>query len=143
MCQVIIAVMTPDDTDIASLIEVGVIANRVPPVLRNIGAGRNEGTLGKLRYAYLVERLVHADAHTLLADINDQGREPVYCDSPHLRATRRSDRRHRFENEECNHLEQFTLLKKRPHPVILSGYPATLYDRTRPGRKNLELPVMH
>ena len=142
LCQAIIALMPPHNTYIESHLGGGAIMKRKPPALRNIGVDRNERTLERFQCPYPVE-LVHGCAHRFLADFPYQGRELVYCDPPYLHGTRSSDRRYRFDYEDCDHLELLELLKRLPCPVILSGYPSALYDEALVGWRSLELQVMN
>jgi site-specific DNA-adenine methylase len=142
LCQAIIALMPPHDTYIESHLGGGAIMKRKPPALRNIGIDRNERALETFKCPYPVE-LVQGCAHRFLANFAYQGRELVYCDPPYLHSTRSSDRRYRFDYEESDHLELLGLLQKLPCPVILSGYPSTLYDEQLSGWGSVELQVMN
>ncbi len=142
LCQPIIALMPPHDTYIETHLGGGAIMQRKPPALSNIGIDRSQRALERFQCAYAVE-LVHGCAHQFLADYDYRGRELIYCDPPYLRATRSSSRRYRFDYEESDHLELLALLKKLPCRVILSGYPAALYDECLSGWQSLELQVMN
>jgi len=142
LCQSIIALMPPHETYIETHLGGGAIMQRKPPALRSIGIDRNQRTLERFECSYPVQ-LVHGCAHRFLTDYAYQGRELIYCDPPYLHQTRSSSRRYRFDYEESDHLELLGLLKTLPCPVILSGYPATLYDECLAGWQSLELQVMN
>jgi len=67
----------------------------------------------------------------------------VYSDPPYLHETRSSGRRYRFDYTETDHRELLALLKGLPCAVILSGYPAALYDEQLGDWQRLELQVMN
>lgn len=142
LCQPIIALMPPHETYIETHLGGGAIMQRKRPALRSIGIDRSQRALERFQCPYAVE-LVHGCAHRFLADYDYRGRELIYCDPPYLHATRSSSRRYRFDYEEQDHLELLDLLKTLPCQVILSGYPATLYDERLAGWQSLELQVMN
>ena len=142
LCQAIIALMPPHDTYIETHLGGGAIMKRKSPALTNIGIDRNAKTLLQFEGSCPVQ-LVHGCAHQFLRDYDFRGRELVYCDPPYLHATRTSTRRYRFDYTEQHHIELLALLKQRPCPVILSGYPSTLYDQTLDDWRSLEIQVMN
>jgi len=142
LCQAIIALMPPHDTYIETHLGGGAIMKRKSPALTNIGIDRNAKTLLQFEGSCPVQ-LVHGCAHQFLRDYDFRGRELVYCDPPYLHATRTSTRRYRFDYTEQHHIELLALLKQLPCPVILSGYPSTLYDQTLDDWRSLEIQVMN
>ena len=134
--------MPPHETSIESHLGGGAIMKRKLPALRNIGIGRNQRALERFQCDYPVER-VHGCAHRFLSDFDYRGRELVYCDPPYLHATRNGKRRYRFEYEARDHLELLQLLKTLPCPVMLSGYPSSLYEQELAGWRSLSLQVMN
>ena len=86
---------------------------------------------------------VHGCAHRFLGAYPFTGRELLYCDPPYLLHTRTSGRRYRYDYEEQDHVELLALLNAVPCPVILSGYPAALYDEQLADWRTLEVQVMN
>lgn len=142
LCQPIIALMPPHDTYIETHLGGGAIMKRKPAALRNIGIDLNPRALADFHCNYPVER-VNRCAHQFLAEYDYQGSELVYCDPPYLQRTRTSGRRYRFDYEEADHIELLALLKTLPCQIILSGYPAALYDDLLSEWRSLELQVMN
>lgn len=142
LCQPIIALMPPHDTYIETHLGGGAIMRRKPAARRNIGIDLDVRALERFQCDYPVEK-IHGCAHRFLAEYPFTGRELVYSDPPYLRHTRTSTRRYRFDYEERDHLELLGLLKALPCPVILSGYPSTLYDEWLGDWQTLELQVMN
>lgn len=142
LCQAIIALMPPHDTYIETHLGGGAIMQRKPPALRNIGIDRDARALKRLRCDYPVEK-VHGCAHRFLGAYPFTGRELLYCDPPYLLHTRTSGRRYRYDYEEQDHVELLALLNAMPCPVILSGYPAALYDEQLADWRTLEVQVMN
>jgi hypothetical protein len=142
LCQAIIALMPPHDTYIETHLGGGAIMQRKPPALRNIGIDLDARALKRLRCDYPVEK-VHGCAHRFLGEYPFTGRELLYCDPPYLLHTRTSGRRYRYDYEEQDHVELLALLKAVPCPVILSGYPAALYDEQLADWRTLEVQVMN
>jgi DNA adenine methylase len=142
LCQPIIAMMPPHDTYIETHLGGGAIMRRKPPALRNIAIDLDLKPLAAFDCDYPVEK-VHGCAHQFLSGYDYSGRELVYCDPPYLHSTRTSTRRYRYEYEEQDHVKLLELLKGLPCPVILSGYPSSLYDELLPDWRVLELQVMN
>ena len=142
LCQRIIALMPPHDTYIETHLGGGAIMKRKPPALRNIGIDLDPRALARFECDYPVEK-IHGCAHRFLAEYPFAGRELVYSDPPYLKHTRTSRRRYRFDYEVQDHVELLELLKELPCSVILSGYPASLYDELLPDWRTLELQVMN
>jgi len=142
LCQPIIALMPPHDTYIETHLGGGAIMKRKPPALRNIGIDLDARALARFECDYPVEK-IHGCAHGFLAEYPFAGRELVYSDPPYLKHTRTSRRRYRFDYEVQDHVELLQLLKELPCSVILSGYPASLYDELLADWRTLELQVMN
>ena len=142
LCQPIIALMPPHDTYIETHLGGGAIMRRKPPARHNIGIDLNARAIERFQCDYPVEK-VHGCAHRFLAVYPFTGRELIYCDPPYLQHTRTSGRRYRFDYEERDHIELLALLKTLPCPVMLSGYPSTLYDDWLGDWQRLELQVMN
>jgi DNA adenine methylase len=142
LCQPIIALMPPHDTYIETHLGGGAIMKRKAPALRNIGIDLEPRALARFECDYPVEK-IHGCAHRFLAEYPFAGRELVYSDPPYLKHTRTSRRRYRFDYEVQDHVELLELLKELPCSVILSGYPASLYDELLADWRTLELQVMN
>jgi hypothetical protein len=73
---------------------------------------------------------IHADARSWLSKANLAHGTVVYCDPPYLREVRSSRKlyAHEFDTE-AQHEGLLTVLKKLTVPVLLSGYPSSLYAR--------------
>ena len=142
LCQAIIALMPPHETYIETHLGGGAIMQRKPPALNNIGIDRDPQALARFQCHYPVQK-IHGCAHRFLAEYPFAGRELIYSDPPYLPHTRTSGRRYRFDYEEADHLELLAHLKRLPCPVILSGYPSTLYDERLEGWRSLQLQVMN
>jgi DNA adenine methylase len=142
LCQPIIALMPPHDTYIETHLGGGAIMKRKPAARHNIGIDLNARALARFQCDYPVET-IHGCAHRFLAEYPFTGRELVYSDPPYLLHTRTSGRRYRFDYQEPDHIELLELLKSLPCQVILSGYPAALYDERLSDWGNLELQVMN
>jgi hypothetical protein len=140
--QAIIAMMPPHDTYIETHLGGGAIMKRKPPALNNIGIDLNPRPLSAFQCPYPVH-LVNGCAHQFLSTYDYRGGELVYCDPPYLAHTRTSARKYRFDYTQQDHIELLTLLKSLPCPVILSGYPSSLYDDLLGQWNTLQLQVMN
>ena len=100
---------------------------RKAPAMRSIGIDRDQRALDRFRCEYPVE-LVHGCAHAFLASFAFRGTELVYSDPPYLHATRRSDRRYRYEYTDADHATLLALLRSLACQVMVSGHPSALYD---------------
>ena len=100
---------------------------RKAPATRSIGIDRDQRALDRFRCDYPVE-LVHGCAHAFLASFAFRGTELVYSDPPYLHATRRSDRRYRYEYTDADHATLLALLRSLSCQVMVSGHPSALYD---------------
>jgi hypothetical protein len=142
LCQAIIALMPPHETYIETHLGGGAIIQRKPPALRNIGIDLDAKALARLSCPFPVEK-VHGSAHRFLTEFPFSGRELLYCDPPYLLTTRTSGRRYRYDYTEQDHRDLLALLRLVPCPVILSGYPSSLYNEQLPDWRTLELQVMN
>ncbi|MCP4046817.1 MAG: DNA adenine methylase [Gammaproteobacteria bacterium] len=142
LCQPLIAMMPPHDTYIETHLGGGAIMQRKPPALINIGIDLDERALNEFTCDYPVH-LVTECAYHYLKHYDYQGRELIYCDPPYLHHTRTSGRRYRYDYEQSDHIDLLMLLKTLPCPVMLSGYPSSLYDDLLGDWYSLELQVMN
>ena len=142
LCQPLIAAMPPHATYIETHLGGGAIMQRKPPALRNIGIDRSARAIAAFRCQYAVE-LVHGCCHRFLAEFPFAGDELVYADPPYLHATRKSQRRYRYDYTLAEHEELLALLQGLPCAVMLSGYPCELYERALQGWHSLSLQVMN
>jgi hypothetical protein len=142
LCQPIIALMPPHDIYIETHLGGGAIMKRKPAARRNIGIDLDARALARFQCDYPLEK-VHGCAHRFLAEYPFTGRELVYSDPPYLQHTRTSSRRYRYDYEERDHIELLELLGRLPCPVMLSGYPSSLYDQWLGDWQTLELQVMN
>lgn len=142
LCQAIMAMMPPHETYIETHLGGGAIMKRKAAALHNIGIDLNERALARFACDYQVE-LIHGCAHAFLAAYPFRGRELIYCDPPYLRSTRSSARRYRFDYSEQDHRALLELLKGLPCQVMVSGYPAALYDELLGAWRSVELQVMN
>ena len=142
LCQPLIAAMPPHATYIETHLGGGAIMQRKPPALRNIGIDRSARAIGAFRCEYEVE-LVHGCCHRFLAEFPFAGDELVYADPPYLQATRKSQRRYRYDYTQADHEELLALLQALPCAVMLSGYPSELYERALADWHSLSLQVMN
>jgi len=142
LCQPLIAAMPPHATYIETHLGGGAIMQRKPPALRNIGIDRSARAIESFRCEYEVE-LVHGCCHRFLAEFPFAGDELVYADPPYLQATRKSQRRYRYDYTQAEHEELLALLQALPCAVMLSGYPSELYERALADWHSLSLQVMN
>lgn len=142
LCQAIIAMMPPHDTYIETHLGGGAIMKRKPAARHNIGIDIDPRPLSAFACHYPVH-LVNGCAHQFLSSYDFSGSELVYCDPPYLAPTRTSGRKYRFDYTKQDHLELVAMLKTLPCPVILSGYPSSLYDDLLGKWNTLQLQVMN
>ena len=102
--------------------------------MRSIGIDRDQRALDGFRCDYPVE-LVHGCAHEF------RGKELVHSDPPYLHATRRSDRRYRYEYSDTDHATLFELLTGLPCQVMVSEHPSALYDEMLSDWRRVALQV--
>ncbi len=140
--QNIIAMMPPHDTYLETHLGGGAIMKRKPATANNIGIDIDPRVLTNFDCDYPVD-LINDCAHHFLVNYHYSGSELIYCDPPYLQHTRTSPRsQYRFEYTEHDHSELLALLKSLPCPVILSGYPSSLYDEQLSDWNTLELQAM-
>ena len=139
--QNIIALMPAHETYIETHLGGGAVMMRKPSAINNIGIDIDPQVLTDFACDYPV-RLVNDCAHHFLANYDYCGAELIYCDPPYLVQTRTSRRKYRFEYTEQDHIELLERLKSLSCPVILSGYPSTLYDALLGDWNTLELQAM-
>ncbi len=139
--QNIIAIMPPHSTYIETHLGGGAVMKRKPSTLSNIGIDLNSEALSNFHCDYPVQ-LINECAHHFISRYNFSGNELLYCDPPYLVETRTSSQRYRFEYTKQDHIVLLEQLKLLPCPVILSGYPSSLYDETLSDWNSLELQAM-
>ena len=127
LCQLLLGLQPPHSLYIESHLGGGALMQRKAPAMRSIGIDRDRRALDGFTCKYPVE-LIHGCAHEYLAAFPFLGSELVYCDPPYLRATRRSERRYRYDYSDADHVELLELLKGLPCQVMVSGHPSALYD---------------
>ncbi len=127
LCQALLGLQPPHDLYIETHLGGGALMRRKAPAMRSIGIDRDQRALDGFRCDYPVE-LVHGCAHEFLASFPFRGTELVYSDPPYLHATRRSDRRYRYEYSDADHATLLELLTGLPCQVMVSGHPSALYD---------------
>lgn len=113
-----------------------------PPALYNIGIDIDPQALANFDCRYPVT-LVNECAHQFLASYRYCGSELIYCDPPYLSETRTSLRKYRYDYAQQDHTELLELLNTLPCPIILSGYPSSLYDELLKRWRAIEIQVMN
>lgn len=141
--QAIIAQMPPHDTYIETHLGSGVVMRRkTPAFLRSIGVEIDPVTIAT--FGPIEGGEIHqGDAVAFLEgfDFASAGRVVVYADPPYLMSTRSSaESRYRFEYTDADHLRLLATLKALPAnvSVLVSGYPAALYDEQLVGWRTIE-----
>ena len=124
--QALLGLQPPHDLYIETHLGGGALMARKAPAMRSIGIDRDQRALDRFRCEYPVE-LVHGCAHAFLASFAFRGTELVYSDPPYLHATRRSDRRYRYEYTDADHATLLALLRSLSCQVMVSGHPSALY----------------
>ena len=127
LCQALLGLQPPTIWYIETHLGGGALMARKAPATRSIGIDRDQRALDRFRCDYPVE-LVHGCAHAFLASFAFRGTELVYSDPPYLHATRRSDRRYRYEYTDADHATLLALLRSLACQVMVSGHPSALYD---------------
>ena len=140
LCQAIIAAQPPHDVYIEPFLGGGAILKRKLPAQRNIGIDLDPRAIDGFTCNYPVE-LHRGCGLRFLEAFPFQGRELVYCDPPYLQATRRSQRRYRYDFDDAAHVALLCLLKSLDCQVMLSGYPSRLYERELADWRCLSLQV--
>ena len=113
---------------------------RKAPALRSIGIDRDPRALAGFWCDYAVE-LVHGCAHEFLAGFGFRGMELVYSDPPYLHATRRSERRYRYEYTDADHAPLLELLTGLRCQVMVAGHATALYDEMFSDWRRIALQV--
>lgn len=140
LCQALIALQPSHGVYIESHLGSGVLMQRKAQSLRSIGIDLDEQALAAFSCDYPVE-LVHGCAHEFLSSFEYHGDEYVYCDPPYVRATRRSQRRYRYDYELDDHIELLEILKSLPCKVMVSGHPSGLYEQALSGWRKISFQV--
>ena len=84
---------------------------------------------------------MHGCAHAFPAGFPFRGTELVCSDPPCLHATRRSDRRYRYDYGDADHAALPDLLRSLPCQVMVSGHPSALHDEMLPDWRRVALQV--
>ena len=140
LCQVLLGLFPPHDLYLESHLGGGALMQRKAPAMRSIGIDRDPRALDRFTCDYPVD-LVHGCAHAFLAGFPFRGTELVYSDPPYLHATRRSDRRYRYDYSDADHAALLELLRSLPCQVMVSGHPSALYDEMLPDWRRVALQV--
>ena len=140
LCQALLGLQPPHDLYLETHLGGGALMRRKAPALRSIGIDRDPRALAGFRCDYAVE-LVHGCAHEFLAGFEFRGTELVYSDPPYLHATRRSERRYRYEYTDADHAALLELLRGLPCQVMVSGHPSALYDEMLSDWRRIALQV--
>ena len=140
LCQALLGLQPPHDLYLETHLGGGALMRRKAPALRSIGIDRDPRALAGFRCDYAVE-LVHGCAHEFLAGFEFRGTELVYSDPPYLQATRRSERRYRYEYTDADHAALLELLRGLPCQVMVSGHPSALYDEMLSDWRRIALQV--
>ncbi len=140
--QALVALMPPHAVYIETHLGGGAVMRRKPGALRNIGIDLDRRALASFECGHAVE-LVQADCHAWLAGFAFDGSELVYSDPPYLRGARKSERRHRHDYEDADHVALLELLTGLPCAAMVSGYPSALYDELLGGWRSVSLQVMN
>ena len=140
LCQALLGLQPPHDLYIETHLGGGALMRRKAPAMRSIGIDRDQRALDGFMCDYPVE-LVQGCAHEFLASFPLRGTELVYSDPPYLHATRRSDRRYRYEYTDADHATLLDLLTGLPCQVMVSGHPSALYDEMLSDWRRVALQV--
>ena len=138
LTQAIVGLTPPHGACIETHLGGGAIMKRKPPALRNIGIDLDRRAIDSFSCAYPVE-LHHGCAHAFLSDFDFDGRELVCSDPPCARSTRRSQRRHRYDCTDADHVELLGILKSLPCSAMISGYPSRPCDEHLADWRTLEI----
>jgi site-specific DNA-adenine methylase len=141
--QAICALMPPHDTYIEPFVGSGAVLLRKPPASQSFAVDLDPEAIANLTMPARGKKLC-ADAFKFLSrfDYAGSGRVLVYADPPYLWSTRTSRSKYRFDFGRANHIRLLKLLAELPASVILSGYPAPLYDESLPTWRTREFQVM-
>lgn len=142
--QAIISQFPPHDVFVDAFLGSGAILRRKPLCAVSYGVDGDRSCIDGFSCEGLGNvQLVHGDCREFLAGVDYvAGRVLVYADPPYLLSTRTSRHRYRYEFSERDHVELLELLKGLPSSVVISGYPAGLYDDLLSGWRTLEFQAM-
>lgn len=142
--QAIISQFPPHDVFIDAFLGSGVILKRKPSCAVSYGVDMDRACIDGFDCAGLGDvRLLCGDCREFLAGFDyDRSRCLVYADPPYLLSTRTSRHRYRYEFTERDHVELLELLRRLPASVVISGYPAGLYDEFLVGWRTVEFQAM-
>ncbi len=141
--QAIISQMPPHDTYIETHIGGGAVMKRKPPAAHSIGIDVDPVPLENFTCEYPVS-LRNQDAVEFIEkfDFSSAGRVLIYADPPYLHETRSSQTRYRHEYTIEDHRTLIKTLRHIPARVMLSSYPAGLYETLLSDWRKLEFQVM-
>ena len=127
--QHVINLIPPHDTYIESHLGGGAVLRHKQPARRSIAIDRDPNVVHEWSRSHpsLAEYRL-ADALEFLGAHCFTGAEVVYSDPPYLSRTRLRERVYRFDYSDEDHRQLLLLLRSLPCAVIVSGYPAALYD---------------
>ncbi len=140
LCQAIVSLMPPHRAYVETHPGGGAIMKRKPPASRNIGTDLNARSVRTFSRDHDVEP-VHGCCHRFLPGFPFEGNEPVCSDPPCVQSTRRSQRRHRFDCTDGDHVEPLGILKPLPCQAMVSGHPSRPCDEHLSGWRSLEVQV--
>jgi DNA adenine methylase len=141
--QAIISQFPPHDTYIEAFLGTGAIMQRKPPAQRSIGIDLNRSCIDAFDYTRYQAELIHGDCRYFIDKFDYAGsRTLIYADPPYLHSTRTSKARYEHEFSEQDHIELLELLKRTPASIVISGYPAALYDDLLKGWRTIEFQAM-
>jgi DNA adenine methylase len=140
--QAIISQFPPHDTYIEAFLGTGAIMQRKPPAQRSIAFDLNKECIDSFTCEYPVE-LHHADSLSSIASFDyARSRTLIYADPPYLHETRTSRHRYKHEFTVDDHIIMIELFKTLPCSIVISGYPARLYDELLQGWRTIEFQAM-
>lgn len=143
--QKIISIMPPHDLYIETHLGTGVVMKSKPQAMRSIAIERDYEVLKKFNCEYEVEKVCGKCEEFLINNFDYPGpreRVLIYADPPYLLSTRTSRHRYKFDYTEDEHIRLLELLKASGYRVIISGYPAPLYDEMLEGWNTWQFQVM-
>jgi DNA adenine methylase len=142
--QSIISQFPPHDTYIEAFLGSGAIMQLKPPAQRSIGIDLSPGCIDGFDSAGQQNiELIHGDCVATLAGFDyARSRTLIYADPPYLHETRTSRHRYEFEYTLDDHIRLLELLKTLPASIVISGYPAGLYDELLQGWRTIEFQAM-
>lgn len=142
--QAIISQFPPHDTYIEAFLGTGAIMKLKPPAQLSIGIDLNRSCIDAFDYAGLENvELIHGDCVSTIANFDyARSRTLIYADPPYLHETRTSRHRYKHEYTDDDHVRLLELLKTLPAAIVISGYPAGLYDELLKGWRTIEFQAM-